>query len=795
MKLKRKRRAIRLKFVSNVSETKNEKLINILIGIWLAAMLFAGFGGSFLTMFSIPAIWYLPFLTGIAAIAAVFLTDDFTVKKKLIISAAAASVLLILWLMFFKYFRDGFYIVVNSVTALVDVQSFKIGAQYEVVVAEELYPACTALFLTPVAALFGVLCGFVVSRSQRLLSTVMIAVAALTVVLISAEHAGIWSALIFAAVLLLICRSLICDNDIGGAGAIIAVVCIVLAAACIIGVILMAVIPGSFSQKLEQRLGSSRDAAYSAAHAVRYETDTYPIMPEGDFSKIAEEFILSYEKTLEVTMSEPESVYLRGYVGEKYTDLGWRSLDKADMVKYTGLFYQLYKNGFYPQTQLAKIASILDEEVSAQQAIEVSVENEGACREFIYAPYEAFGVSHSLLPNDKMLSTGFYSGGFGGQTEYQYKMLTNQVGRAHQLAKMLEKQQDAPSDKLKDYLAMEAKYRSFVYENYTEISEEDSKLLENYIGKSSEAGQTHMPYDDAKNNILLVLGRQLEYEEDMPPYVYDGEVGFLRYVLRKEQCGNSPHYATVATMMFRHYGIPARYVEGYVITPDDADAAEDGEIILTDGNAHAWTEYYHDGLGWIPFETDPMFIGVMEGVSAPPQYMQSGGGGGGEEEPPDFDRDRDRDKDDELDADTVIKLVMPWILLLIVIITLLAYWLIRRKKTLREIDLECRDPDGRKAVCAMMLYMRRLLDHCGITDSVDSPKGLIIAVGKEWGEEWQHDFAASMVIFMKASFGKLKIDDSEWEQVAKTAKKMVEKVDSLQNHRGRFKAKFIKFLY
>lgn len=792
MKLKRRRRAIRLKFVSNSGETKNEKLINSVIGIWLASMFFAGFGGVFISMFSIPVLWYLPLFTGIAAIAVVFLVDDFDVKKKLIISSAAAAVLLVLWLIFSKYFKAGLYIVINNVNALIDVQSFKISSQYEVLVAEGLYPACAALFLTPAAALFGVLCGFIVSRSQRFLSAVLIACAAVAVVLISAEHAGIWSALIFVSAMLLICRSLVCDNDIGGAGTIVAVICVVLAAGCLMGAGFMAVIPGSFSQKLEKNLQDTRDNIYSTAHKVRYETETYPIMPEGNFFNIAEEYILSYEKTLEITMSKPESVYLRGYVGEKYTDLGWRDIDKTDMVKYTGLFYQLHKNGFHPQTQLANIASILDDEISAEQAIEVSVENEGACRHFIYAPYEVFGVSQSLLPSDKMLSRGLYSGGFNGQTEYSYKMLSNQVGRAHQLAKMLEKQLDSPSDKLKDYLAMEAKYRSFVYENYTEISQEDSDLLKNYIGEPGQAGHTHIPYDDAKNNILLVLGRQLEYEEDMTPY--DGEVGFLRYVLRKEQCGNSPHYATVATMMLRHYGIPARYVEGYVITPDDADAAEDGEIILTDGNAHAWTEYYHDGLGWIPFETDPMFIGVMEGVSAPPQYMQSGGGGG-EEEQPEFDRDRDRNKDKDLDADKVVKLVMPWVLLLIAVVTLIAYWLLRRKKTLGDLDAECRHHDGRKAVCAMMLHMRKLLEYCEITDSIDSPKGLIIAVGKAWGEQWQSDFGMAMITYMKASFGGRKIEDHEREQVAKTVKSMVEKVDSLQNRRGRFKAKYIKFLY
>ena len=63
------------------------------------------------------------------------------------------------------------------------------------------------------------------------------------------------------------------------------------------------------------------------------------------------------------------------------------------------------------------------------------------------------------------------------------------------------------------------------------------------------------------------------------------------------------HYATAATLMFRYYGIPARYVEGYLITPDDIQNAKPDEAIdIPAGNGHAWTEIYIDGLGWVPIE-------------------------------------------------------------------------------------------------------------------------------------------------------------------------------------------------
>ncbi|MEE1035405.1 MAG: transglutaminase domain-containing protein, partial [Agathobacter sp.] len=44
----------------------------------------------------------------------------------------------------------------------------------------------------------------------------------------------------------------------------------------------------------------------------------------------------------------------------------------------------------------------------------------------------------------------------------------------------------------------------------------------------------------------------------------------------------SYQYATVAAMTLRYFGIPSRYVEGYVITEEMAENAEDGSSIKVD---------------------------------------------------------------------------------------------------------------------------------------------------------------------------------------------------------------------
>ena len=77
--------------------------------------------------------------------------------------------------------------------------------------------------------------------------------------------------------------------------------------------------------------------------------------------------------------------------------------------------------------------------------------------------------------------------------------------------------------------------------------------------------------------------------------------------------GYSVHYATLTTLLLRCCGIPARYVEGYVVTRQQAEALSDGaQLTLTQRAAHAWAEYYLDGVGWIPFDTVP---GYEENIS------------------------------------------------------------------------------------------------------------------------------------------------------------------------------------
>jgi len=75
----------------------------------------------------------------------------------------------------------------------------------------------------------------------------------------------------------------------------------------------------------------------------------------------------------------------------------------------------------------------------------------------------------------------------------------------------------------------------------------------------------------------------------------------IDYFLFDSQKGYCTYFATALSVLGRCIGIPTRYVQGYCVTNPDFR----GEWTIRSNNAHAWTEAYIDGLGWIPLDATP----------------------------------------------------------------------------------------------------------------------------------------------------------------------------------------------
>ena len=93
---------------------------------------------------------------------------------------------------------------------------------------------------------------------------------------------------------------------------------------------------------------------------------------------------------------------------------------------------------------------------------------------------------------------------------------------------------------------------------------------------------------------------------------------FALWFMAESDRGYCVHFASAATVLLRAAGIPARYVEGYLI-----DTTANVQRMVYQGNAHAWVEYYLPGLGWVILEATPGSTGP-EPTDPPPTTTPTG---------------------------------------------------------------------------------------------------------------------------------------------------------------------------
>lgn len=128
-----------------------------------------------------------------------------------------------------------------------------------------------------------------------------------------------------------------------------------------------------------------------------------------------------------------------------------------------------------------------------------------------------------------------------------------------------------------------------------------------------------MPQDVLSQLMRLVdYHRRMDYSLTVP-IPPDGQ-DFVEHVL-EIRTGYCVYFATSLTVMARILGIPARYVEGFGIPGGAQRVMDSNGYVITGEQAHAWTEVYIDGLGWIAL--DPTPGGVAGGESDIPDPTET----------------------------------------------------------------------------------------------------------------------------------------------------------------------------
>jgi len=141
---------------------------------------------------------------------------------------------------------------------------------------------------------------------------------------------------------------------------------------------------------------------------------------------------------------------------------------------------------------------------------------------------------------------------------------------------------------------------AFIRSNYLKLPDHMQQEVWTIADLATAGART--PYETALA-LQDYLSSRYTYTLDAPEQ--SPEQDFVTAFLLQDERGYCTHFASAMTVLCRMAGLPARYVEGFVATPDAT-----GLAVVTGEQGHAWTEVYFNGFGWLTFDATPAGIDV-----------------------------------------------------------------------------------------------------------------------------------------------------------------------------------------
>ena len=140
---------------------------------------------------------------------------------------------------------------------------------------------------------------------------------------------------------------------------------------------------------------------------------------------------------------------------------------------------------------------------------------------------------------------------------------------------------------------------------------------------------------------------------------------------------------------------------------------------LDDTHAHAWVEYYQDGVGWLPFETTPSYLDIMNRADEYQDISGLSGGGSQNQNQQDEEQEQEEEQDEEPDhmidwiQVLIVLLIIGIVLLLLTMLVFLIWILVQRRKS-RQLKKRFTSEDPREAICSMYEYTMNILSAAGL---------------------------------------------------------------------------------
>ncbi len=300
----------------------------------------------------------------------------------------------------------------------------------------------------------------------------------------------------------------------------------------------------------------------------------------------------------EVSQKPTEDLYLRGFGGGEYIGGDWirssdeelfaQILERTDWEIDAGDFATLYYQMYYSMNEISK-------QEESPEAFGLRLTRTDGRTANQYVPYYSRRSSYWWSQEDNTWKQDDYAFHYFEQkdmdikwddTEENYKWVTRVIQ------------------------FVEESYMDEIQEAYTQVPEEMLPRLTQLVEENPLTDQ-----DEITSFILYTLNSHCTYS--LTPGWAPVNEDIVEYFLFDSGEGYCEHFAVTATLMYRLYGIPARYATGYLV-PASQFTKEDGvwTARLTDENAHAWVEIFLPDYGWTPVEVTPSESGNL-GTSYP----------------------------------------------------------------------------------------------------------------------------------------------------------------------------------
>ena len=312
------------------------------------------------------------------------------------------------------------------------------------------------------------------------------------------------------------------------------------------------------------------------------------------------------------TQRKPEEdVYLIGYRGGEYTGNNWNKADDVqicnELDKKKGNTYARYSS-IYSTSEVFGNLYYLGNYIMKSNGLAVSKDKDRRLQ---------LDIAYTSDKNNIMLEP------------YCSNLYLSQKNSYDEYSVMYYEQKDMVSlwdsdnitdltkkSRMDDYINVQSNYKTAMKSYYTQYSDDITPQIASYVKDNPFSS-----LEEKTTFILYTLMSNTSYTRT--PGIMLGNTDVADKFLFESTKGYCVHYATAATLMYRMYGIPARYVTGFKVSADSFKENADGQwsTEVTDSAQHAWTEIFIDNYGWVPVDVTPAADGTMR-VSYPGYNME-----------------------------------------------------------------------------------------------------------------------------------------------------------------------------